>query len=122
MPHTLDFVKDKGYIHLRHSEEMTLSAIQGSQEGLLNLIQSHACNRILVELEKVDKLISTFEQYEFLLSSSKLLPDMVKIAVLVPPGLFMETRFSENVATNRGINYRVFSEKTHAVEWLTGDQ
>jgi len=93
-------------------DSMTKEAIQ---EG-----SKHACSRFLVDLSKASAIYSLASLFNRVEEAFPRLGVMHEARIaLIPPAGFVEKKFFETVAANRGYEIRVFDSSDQAVHWLT---
>jgi hypothetical protein len=78
--------------------------------------RQHKDRRLLINLMDVVGTFGPDQQREIGLLAHKYLGHLEKIASLVPPDKI--TRVSENAAQSQGLQLRVFTELTDAIDWL----
>ena len=72
----------------------------------------------MVDARRIDPIKSAFDDFEFTADHLYAHPPLVRIAVLHHANQSERFRFIENVAVNRGLNLRVFTDSAEAINWL----
>ena len=83
---------------------------------IAELTHRHADRRLLINLMDVVGTFGPAEQREIGILAYRFLSHLEKVASIVPPDKI--TRVSEAAAQAQGLQLRVFTELTDAVEWL----
>lgn len=117
MAYTINLSSDSAYICLTHTGETPFSEYEDGRNEAIASMQSHGLFKLLVDVRNVTSSLSLLEHFEFTSSHVEHLPRGVRTAILMRPDA-ADTRFIENVAVNRGITIRLFTDKRKAVEWL----
>ena len=103
-----------------HTDQLDIEEARRARNELRDVLGSNHCNRVLIDETQTDKKLSVIDQHQFTAEYGSELPADVRIAVVVRPEKISEARFIENVAFNRGIRLKVFSNKKEALNWLSG--
>lgn len=82
----------------------------------LDLVEKYKCQKILVDLRKLDKIPPITELYELGEKAAQLWKYKLKVAIVTQPEAI--TGFFENVLVNRGAQSRVFPSFEEAEKWL----
>ena len=113
----------------RHGPKMALAEVTAlafleSAEPVLRQIEKrtkqHADKRLLVNLMDVVGTFGPQEQQAIGLLATRYLSHLEKVASLVPEDKI--TRVSEQVARSAGMQLRVFTNFTDAVNWLVAEE
>jgi hypothetical protein len=82
------------------------------------------CDRALLderELKYDLSIADTFELAEYYSNQmQKLLPKIIKTAIVCDQEFMREAEFWENTSANRGLNVKVFTSIDGAMQWLDG--
>lgn len=74
---------------------------------------------VLVDLVGLVGDIPDLDRYDLGKEGAEILGHVERLAVVRAPG-YRYTGFAVDVARNRGLNIRVFTDRSEAIEWLTG--
>lgn len=117
MSYTVE-LHDDHYIAVLHEGAFSGRELFAARREFSELAKSSGVRRVLADVARVIGNISTFDTYEFSSSHHEYLPADIKIAVLIKNDQENDARFAEDVATNRGINIKMFTDKNDALRWL----
>ena len=105
-----------GYLHITAKGLWTTEEAIHTLEEAKSEAETRDIYRLLVDLRSLKMPESDFTRYETGDYLSQILRPPYKVAALAN---FEDiTRFTEDVAVNRGANVKVFSKETDAREWL----
>lgn len=111
---------DEGFIETFFGGELTPGELKAAIEENMRLALERACFVFLADCSGLRGGHSVFDLYgmlEFLLTLG--LPPDFKEALLMPAeGLAEGVEFWETACLNRGINARVFDDRSKALAWL----
>ena len=107
--------KDKGYLEIKMTGEITLKELKEGQPEVIRICNEQKLNKILGDATGVQVHPSPEESMEFMNS----LPPDVKYASFTRPGQAnMDLKFAEVIGTNNGLKTRVFPNRESAEAWL----
>ena len=112
MAHTIELMKEEGYVRVVFSGEVTLDALTECRDEVKRVMADNRCRRLLGEGESALLRQSLAEEYEFTSEHRAHLP------LVAEADAAEYFRFVENVAQNRGVNQKVFLDRADALEWL----
>jgi hypothetical protein len=95
------------------------SSFKGFAELVMPIVadlEKYEDDRVLFDLRRIEGRLSSKEQQLIGELAAVRLPLVFKLASLVPAGEI--TRASEQAATTRGLQMRVFDSEPQAVDWL----
>ena len=119
MPYQIQYQKDSNCVFLVHMGPLDIEEARLARNELCDVLAAHQCNGILIDETRAVKKLSVIDQHQFTIEYGSELPADVRIAVVVRRETLSDARFIENVAFNRGICLRVFSNKKEALNWLS---
>ena len=119
MPFIEKAIHNGKYVLIRHEGQFTRDEFEKSAVSTKNLLDEHRWNRLLVDLRGVTNRVPIVDVYFIIEFDMKVFP-FVQIAVVFPPSREEDGRFADNVAANRGVNLKSFTDYEQAVTWLTG--
>ncbi len=99
--------------------EMTKEEHQSGRDEAIRVLTDDGLGRLLVDARTIDARMSAVDDFKFTQEheSSGLLS--VRIAVIHRADESERFRFIENVAVNRGVDMKVFTDPDQALGWLT---
>jgi hypothetical protein len=118
--YTLSVESDR--VVVRHTGELTVSAIEASRRVVVELATERRLTRILLDLSGATTGLAPVDIFELCASQGFALPPGAIVAVVHRPDQFPaeDARFAEAVTLNRGATLRAFTDFDAARLWLTG--
>ena len=119
MPFDVMYVEDSGYVAgtlMGDMEEKDLNAARNKMNAEL---VAHGCKKLLVDATGITQMQSVFADFDFTEEHQTELPLGTRHAVVIRPERKGHMQFVEDVAQNRAINLRLFTDRHDAIEWLT---
>ncbi len=120
MPYTIKIDEEEGLIYLTITDIITLEIGLESRKELAQIIQRTGIKKVLVDQLEAITGGTVFDIYKFHSSHDGFFSGAIRIAVI-----FSEEKervdnvnFAENVAINRGIIIKTFTEINKGVKWL----
>ena len=91
-----------------------------AQAEASRLVKENKLTGVLVDLREAKIQMSIYEIYEGTASHRDKFPIETKHAIVVPVNnqILKDVKFSENVAINRGIKEKSFTDFDEAIKWL----
>jgi hypothetical protein len=120
MSYTIKADEKEGVIYLTIRDTITLEMAIESRQELAQLLQKTGIKKVLVDqLDGITDATVT-DIYEFHSSHKDVFTDPVRIAMILSTEKekFDNLKFAENVAINRGMAMRVFTEINDGLKWL----
>lgn len=111
---------DQGeYVHVVHQGVADAAEILRAQAEAVEALTARRWSRFLVDLRQVENAYSTMDHFN-LVSSSAARSEIIRsaIAIVVDPVDLDDFRFAEDVAFNRGLRLKVFTDAGGAAAWL----
>ena len=90
-------------------------------QKILQTAHKQCLNKILIDARSITGNISTMARFDFATFMSELFPIGIKIAIVGSTEVVWSDRFLENVANNRGVNTKVTTDITEAMDWLKAE-
>ena len=116
----LEMVRREGYLHLTISGDFTPTAAKHAVDALADRCSKEQCYKVLFDCRSVLGEMPGPDRYELAQYGARVLGPKIKSAMLAREDQISPDRFFENVAVNRGLNLKVFSDINEAVGWLNG--
>ena len=111
---------DQGeYVHVVHSGAAIPAEIVAARAVAVRLLTDRRWRRFLVDLQQVQNAFSVMDHFD-LVSSTAADSEIARtaIALVIDVGDFEDFRFAEDLAVNRGLNLKIFTDAGAAAAWL----
>lgn len=107
------------YVHVVHSGVADPAEIVAARAEAVELLTARRWRQFLVDLRQVRNAFSTMDHFN-LISSSVTHSEISRTAIAVIVGVsdFDDFRFAEDLAFNRGLYLRIFTDAGAAIAWL----
>ena len=121
MNYDVSLSDDKSYINVRIFVPSTLELRREYLQKMAELANKNGVNRFLVDVSKSPSSTNIIEDYQtaYELAHAAGLKYGVRIAALVSSG-DSSRQFVETAAVNAGYSVAQFTNKSDAIEWLSG--
>jgi len=106
------------YVHVVLEGRPTLEDMMQGRESLNESIATSGCGQVLIDNRGLTSKLPLADDFSFTSEHGINLPRSVMFAVLVPSKDKDYYMFIENVAQNRGINLRIFTDHEQSLAWL----
>jgi hypothetical protein len=120
MSDNVTIVRREGYLNLTISGTFSLEAAKQSVDMLAEACNKESCYSVLFDCRPMTGEMPMFDKYKIGEYGAKVLPHVIRVAMLGREDQVSPDGFFENVAVNRGMILKVFSDEKKAVEWLKG--
>ena len=110
------------YLYAAVSGDNTPKDVQEYVSEVRTACEAHGCSRVLIEENLRGPSLRTMDIFDIVLrGTQRSAPAVTTIAYLDvnPEHRMADLKFAENVASNRGLNIRVFADKAEAEQWLS---
>jgi hypothetical protein len=123
MTYTLDLTEKEGVVHAVLVGVRTPEGLAEATEKATSFCLERSTFEVLVDVRAMTGRLDTLQTYDI---AGQRLPyrndvRLLRAAVLDHPENLDRVRFFETVATNRGVNVKIFDDKTRALAWLRDD-
>lgn len=95
---------------------MPIMHITERLQDALDLCRKNNCTKVFFDASNTKGRLTTFERFDLGLKAAMVFRSEIKLAVLYRAADI--NQFAETVGVNRGLNVRIFSERSKALEWL----
>jgi hypothetical protein len=122
MSYEFEIDRSKGILIVKHHGKLKVNeALASRAEGVPILIE-HEIRKVLIDLRGARVVASPSEIFEFQAAEPREFPLGTRVAMVLSPESWAEddVQFAVNVATNRGLIERAFTDLKEAVTWVTG--
>ncbi len=109
------------YVHVVHSGASDPAEIVAARMEAIELLTARRLRRFLIDLRQVRNAFTTMDHYN-LITSALAHSEIIgtPIAVVVDVGDLGDFRFVEDLAINRGLDLKIFTDADAATAWLAG--
>ena len=121
MPYEVDFVENGNYVSGTLEGEITEAELKAARVEMNALLTDRNCERLLVDTTATSRMLSFLTDFEFTADHRSELPPRTWHAVVIRPDQKEHMQFVENVAQNRAVNLRLFTDRNEAIGWLLED-
>ena len=118
MEYSIEYHPRESYIGLNLQGEPSLTEFERVSAEVGALMSKHHVIHLLVDARQLITVGSTLDLFQFHSSHNDKFPPGVRIAGLVKPEHLQDGMFAENVAQNRGVMIKVFTDDVSAIAWL----
>jgi hypothetical protein len=118
--YSIEYYPDNSYVKLTLQGDASLAEFEKARTGAGDQLARHQTSHLLVDARQLANTITTLELFQFNSSHSANHPHGVRIAGLVRSDQLDDGLFSENVAQNRGVMMKIFTDDETALAWLSG--
>lgn len=118
MKYTVASNEDKQYVSVTFTGLMTKEEHDNSRDDIIGILAKHGWKRLLVDNRHNNAKMSVFEDFEFTQGHQKTLVKYIRMAIIHRVDETERYTFIENVAMNRGVTIKVFTDPEAAIGWL----
>jgi hypothetical protein len=120
MSDNVKIVRKEGYLHVTVSGAFTVALAKQSVDMLAATCSKEDCYAVLFDCRPMTGEMRIFDRYTIGQYGSEVLSHAIKVAMLAREDQVSPDDFFENVAVNRGMILKVFSDEKKAIAWLKG--
>jgi hypothetical protein len=103
---------------LVHRGGVSMAELKEARQASADRLRALQWQRLIVDLTGRTTVPSTVEQFDFSAGHHNIYPLGTRSAVIVTPESYESLKFAENVAINRGMQTKFFTELDDARAWL----
>jgi isopropylmalate/homocitrate/citramalate synthase len=122
MSYALNITKEADHLHIEATGTRTPETLMAVAKDCVDACKNHGYTRFFLDVQGMRGQLSTIDTYQFatkpLLALGRGLG--LKAAIIDVGDNIERLRFFENVAVNIGMDLRVFSNASRALQWLLG--
>ena len=122
MPYDVVYVEEADYVMGTLSGEPTDEELKAARSEMKVQLTAYDCVKLLVDTTGLSGMRPIVDDFEFTAQHQSELPPGTSHAVVVQPKHKEHMQFVENVAQNRYVNLRLFTDKDQAIKWLQGGE
>ena len=115
----LRIIQKEAYIRFDYAGEF--SEVMGKQciDAMVEACSQVQLAKILLDCRKMTGEIQIFDSFEVAKYGVEMLGSAYKTALVGREDQMLPDNFVENVAVNRGVNLKIFTDIDEAIDWLT---
>lgn len=92
--------------------------VKATGSAVISKVIEHQSRRILCDERELDYALGTYDIYQSAQSITDLAPKRGLVAIVCKPENLTDAQFFEDVAVNRGLKLRFFTDLHEAKDWL----
>lgn len=108
--------RKKGYLYVEYSKPYNVDDLINLSKEALDISKNEGIKKLLLDVSQMPGKVKPMDRYEIGVKSALLFRYKLKIAVLYK--IEEINGFAETVASNRGMNVKIFSNRDEALDWL----
>ena len=114
----VDITRNDTYIYVKFTGDYEFKEVTPLESRVLQACKENKCSYVLFDTTELNMKLSTLDRYEIgkYLSTNLRLPEVQRIASVGLPEHI--DGFSSIVAENRGVQFKAFTDKDTALDWL----
>lgn len=118
MAHRIELMKDRSCVRLALAGELTRTDHETARAEAAVELKKNGWNKLLIDAAIAEPKMSVDDDFEFTDDHHSHLPKNLCTAIVHRPSETEKFRFIENVAMNRGMNMKLFTDEKKALDWL----
>jgi hypothetical protein len=118
MSDDLHIIQGEGYLHIEFAGEFSIPAAKRSVDTMMDACMKMSCTKVLFDCRCMTGSLSTMDRYDVAQYGSDKIDHIIRVAMLGRDDQILPDKFFENVAVNRGLTLKVFTDIDEAVAWL----
>jgi hypothetical protein len=118
MSYTLRQFEEEKYIELYYYGEFTISELENSKIDGNEVLSRNGWHRVLVDVTTAHAYPATVDYFDFASGLTQDAPGNIRLALVVKEERKEIGKFFENVAVNRGLDVRCFTDRDEGLKWL----
>lgn len=99
----------------------TLDQVRAYGMAIIEAALAHGAVRVLCDERSLEYRLGVIDTYRAAKTVAASAPSVVRVAIVCHPACVEDAGFFENVAVNRGLTLRTFTDLAAATAWLTDD-
>ncbi len=114
----ISIVQENGYVEITLTGDPNGDRFNASRAEANELMKKTGCKGLLVDATGLTRMLPVIADFEFTTGHTTELPKGTRHAVIVNPVHMERMQFVEDVAQNRFIDLRIFTDRAKALSWL----
>ena len=120
MSYTVRQFDEGKYIELLYYGKFTIYELENSRNDGEEVLSRNGWHRVLVDVTTAEAYPAIVDYFDFTSGLPKEAPSDIRLALVVKEARKEIGMFVENVAVNRGLNMRCFTDREDGIKWLLG--
>jgi hypothetical protein len=117
MPEIVTVNSEAGIIEVLSTGNVSKTDMFATYESVAGYYRQHGITKLLIDATAMDSLPPIGDIYQFVVKMSQQ-GIKVKQAVVISDTTPESMRFVDDVANNRGVQFKIFTSRQAALEWL----
>ena len=122
MAYKIELIEDGKYVRLTLVSVLTMKEHKEFRAEALTALADTGWTKILIDTTQASPKMSILDDYEFTSELQSHLPSELRTAILYRADEAKRYQFIEDVARNRGVSLRTFTDESQAFAWLHDDR
>ena len=118
LAYKIELMEDGNYVRLTLGSVLTKKDHEEFRAKALAALADTGWSKVLIDTRQADPEMSIFDDYKFTSDHQSHLPPELRTAIVYHVDEAKRYQFIEDVALNRGVNIRTFTDETQALTWL----
>jgi len=114
----LRMIQEETYIRIVFTAEFSEAAGKQCVDAMVETCRQLQVSKALLDCRKMTGAIKILESFNVVTYGGKMRGLLSKLALVGREDQMLPDNFVENVAVNRGINLRLFTDLEEAIDWL----
>lgn len=115
---TLQITDQGDYIRLEYSGEFSIAACKHCIDEMVAACERWSRSQVLLDCRRIQGPMPTFDRFQVAVYGASSREQITKLALLRAAGPRPLDNLVEDVAVNRGLNLKAFTDESAAVAWL----
>jgi len=116
----LRIIQREAYTYFDFSGEFSQETGKQCIDAMVEVCGQSQISKALLDCRNMTGEIQIFESFMVVKYGMKMIGFISKIALVVREDQMFSDNFVENVAVNRGVNLKLFTDLDKAIDWLKG--
>jgi hypothetical protein len=118
-PEPLSIIDKGSYLLVEFFGEFSVNAGKQCVDRMVEACEKHRRSRVLLDCRRMTGKLGVFDRFEVTEYGASKRDQLMRFALLNRKDVVLPDNFVENVAVNRGMNMKVFTDFDEAEHWLT---
>lgn len=113
-------ITDKGcYLLAEFSEQFSVASGKQCIDSMVEACDDRGCSKVLLDCRNISGAMPVADRFQVAMYGATKRRQIRQLALLNREDVMLPDNFVENVAVNRGMNMKIFTDLDEAVLWLT---
>jgi hypothetical protein len=118
MEHMIEIQNKGAYLLVDYSGDFTLEGAKECIDSYVDACAEQNCSRVLLDTRKMTGRLGIMDRYKMGRYAIKTKVQEIRTAMIGTKSYVLPDRFLENVASNLGVDVKVFLDTDEALKWL----